>query len=375
MAKAALNPPTYSEEDLMLLYEDVLALPSEPEKTADPTLQELEPQQFEQDRVVVCAAEERAVLNEQLASSSAPLPPYWRLLMHTHTALSRIEAARETIKHSPNPEPSITKNEFLPVTLLTFPDFCSILRLSIRAGDAEAADLTLDLMKRSGLVIPEDMLNPLLKVYASTGNVQGAEQVLVRYLDATSSHKIPSHFHPANTIPSSALALLHSYETQALHMPIHTYTSEAIKLAKEMLDSHRDARGETYCALLEGAKRVEDLPRARWILAQMIAGLSEAQEEAVNEEVMMHEYRQPVEVTQAETDGMSSTTTELSPADLQSSSQPTNIEAHEPKSAFSHIPPQSGAEVIHEVQILYDRILYDSGLKTLSDPTYGGALR
>ncbi|KAG6914336.1 hypothetical protein DXG01_000960 [Tephrocybe rancida] len=495
--KAALDPPTYSEEDLMLLYEDVLALPSEPEKAADPTLQELEQQQFKQDMAAVCAAEERAVLNEQLASSSTPLPPYRRLLIHTQTALSRIEAARETIKLSPNPEPSITKNEFLPVTLLTFPEFGSILRLSIRAGDAEAADLTLDLMKRSGLAIPEDMLNPLLKVYASAGNVQGAEQVLVRYLNGPPTPK-QRHYHikshlistPANTIPSSALALLHSYETQALHTPIHTYTSvitslfrsnsslgraqawdlfshmryvahgdpdvalytlmiracaspvnvrpsepekaldlwtemtvdrrlsptagaydavilacarsgrttyvnEAIRLAKEMLDSHRDARGEsafkpsrrTYCALLEGTKRVGDLSRARWILAQMIAGSSEAQE-AVNEEVMMHvfhtyaSYRppftrnivKPVEVTQAETDKVTSTANEVSPADSPSSPQQMNIAAHELKSAFSHIPPQSGAEVIHEVQILYDRILYDSGMKTLSDPTDGGAL-
>ena len=52
-----------------------------------------------------------------------------------------------------------------------------------------------------------------------------------------------------------------------------TYMNEALRLARQMLDSHRDARGisafrpdeKTLCALLEGTKRIEDLGRARWI--------------------------------------------------------------------------------------------------------------
>ncbi|KAG6841809.1 hypothetical protein C0991_006693 [Blastosporella zonata] len=493
--QAALDPPNYTEEELMFLYEDVLAFSPDlqPQQPAEVTSQEVERQQSDEDLAIVCAAEERFTLDEPLASSSTQslLPPHRRLLSHTLSAVSRIEAARDATKISPDTEPSIA----FPVAILTVPEFSSILRLSIQAGDADAADLTLDLMKRSGLAIPEEVLSSLLKVYASAGNVTGAERVL-RYLSGPPTHK-QRHYHikshlistPALTIPESALELLHSYEAQNLPAPIQTYTSvitslfssntslgraqawdlfahmryvahgdpdvtlyalmiracaspinvraseperaldlwtemtvdrslrptagaydaiilacarsgraryvnEAFRLAKQMLDSHRDARGEsafkpsrrTYCAMLEGAKRIGDLSRTRWILAQMIAGPSSTDADSVNEEVMMHvfhayaSYRppfnrsivKPAEAAQA--DNESSTSTEVSPADSQSSSQQTSVTAQEAGSAFTHIPPQSGAEVIHEVQILYNRILYDSGLKTLSDPTDGGAL-
>ncbi|KAG6855591.1 hypothetical protein H0H87_000472 [Tephrocybe sp. NHM501043] len=494
--KAALDPPSYTEEELMFLYEDVLALPSEPEQPKEMNVQELEQLQSEQDMAVVCAAVERFFLDDSLASSSTQslLPPHRRLLSYIRAAVLRVEAARETIK--PDAEPSIGQHEFLPVAILSVPEFQSILRLSIREGDAEAADLTLDLMKRSGLAVPEDMIDSLLKVCASVGNVVGTERVLVRYLNAPPSPK-QRHYHikshllstPAQTIPSTALELLHSYEAQNLPAPMQTYTSvvtslfstnsslgraqawdlfshmryvahadpdatlytlmiracaspinmrpsepekaldlwaemtvdrrlsptagaydavilacarsgratyvnEAFRLAKQMLDSHRDARGNsafkpsrrTYCALLEGAKRIGDLSRARWILAQMIVGPTEVEAECVNEEVMMHvfhayaSYRPPFNrniVKPAEpvqTDSKSTTLTELSITDSETSSHQTGVPVHEPAAVFSHIPPQSGAEVIHEAQILYDRILYDSGLKNISDPTEGGTL-
>ena len=81
--------------------------------------------------------------------------------------------------------------------------------------------------------------------------------------------------------------------------------SGAFRSAKEMLDSHRGAEGrgafspdrKTFCALVEGARRVGDLPRARWILAEMVrrAGpdrcSSAAEVDAsINEEVTMHVF-------------------------------------------------------------------------------------
>ncbi|OBZ74606.1 hypothetical protein A0H81_05466 [Grifola frondosa] len=84
----------------------------------------------------------------------------------------------------------------------------------------------------------------------------------------------------------------------------HEYVHEAFRLAKEMLDAHRDAYGQSafhpdramYRALLEGAKRVGDLAKTRWILAEMVsagrsvdgAGLDEAV--VVDEEIMMHVF-------------------------------------------------------------------------------------
>lgn len=341
------------------------------------------------------------------------------------------------------------------------------------------------------------MINSLLKVYASAGNISKAEQILVRYLDGPPTPQqrhfhIKSHLVSASkeTLANSALELLHFYENQALPAPVQTYTSiittlfssnsslgraqawdifshmryvahatpdpalytlmiracaspintrpseperaldlwtemtvdhrfeptegaydaiilacarsgkttyvnEAFRLAKQMLDSHRDARGEsafkpsrrTYCALLEGAKRIGDLSRARWILAQMTSTRSDTDAQAVNEEVMMHVFhtyasycppfnRNLVKTTETTEDTNIPTTSnnEVSPNVSQSSPQSTSVATNGPGSAFSHIPPQSGTEVIHEIQILFDRILYDSGLKNLSDPTDGGAL-
>ena len=57
------------------------------------------------------------------------------------------------------------------------------------------------------------------------------------------------------------------------------YVGEAFRLAREMLDGHRDAYEQpalvpdrrAFCALLEGAKRVGDLAKVRWILAEIVA--------------------------------------------------------------------------------------------------------
>lgn len=80
-----------------------------------------------------------------------------------------------------------------------------------------------------------------------------------------------------------------------------TYVNEAFWLAKQMLDSHRDAHGtstfrpdqKTFCALLEGAKWLGDLAWARWILAEMVNGHNKDKGDVdgdVNEEVMMHVF-------------------------------------------------------------------------------------
>jgi hypothetical protein len=80
------------------------------------------------------------------------------------------------------------------------------------------------------------------------------------------------------------------------------YVNEAFRLAKEMLDSHRDAHGRsafrpdsrTFGALLEGAKRIGDLGRVRWILAEMIEVSRrdpESKDVVVDERIMMHVFR------------------------------------------------------------------------------------
>jgi len=171
------------------------------------------------------------------------------------------------------------------------------------------------------------------------------------------------------------------------------YVNEAFRLAKEMLDSHRDARGlpafrpevRTFTALLEGAKRVGDLARVRWILAELVRGIQEGADSdfglidaEINEEIMMHvfhayaAYKPPFKrsairlVDSVETEvGQSATTTpEASQGNLELPSN-TNDHISIPASpvealqepTFRHLPPQSRSEVIAEAEFLFNRIL------------------
>ncbi|KAG5646165.1 hypothetical protein DXG03_004218 [Asterophora parasitica] len=466
---SALDPPTYTEEDLVFLYDDLLALPATPEqeKKVEVTPAQIAEQRVEEDIAVVNAAEQR--------------------FEHAKDAVSRVEAARVLTFGS--------QDNVIPVTLLSIAEYQSLLRLSTRAKDVGSAELTLSLMKHSGLPIPENMITSTMELYARAGNVAGLEQVIAGYLtDFPTGYQrhlhIKSHLVSTLTdvLPTSALEVLHSYESQAHPAPVQSYTSviaslfstksslgraqawdlfshmryvahadpdvplytamiracasplntrpsepekaldlwtemtvdrrlsptagaydavilacarsgttmfvnEAFRLAKQMLDTHRDARGEsafapsrrTFCALLEGAKRVGDLARARWILAQMIA--ETRMEEGVNEEVMMHvfhsyaSYRPPFKRSDVRTlQGSSAQPVQ----DTSTSGVPSSPTAHEPPQSsdvgaydsmptFTQIPPQSGAEVIHEVQILFNRILHDIGLQSHSDPTLDNA--
>jgi hypothetical protein len=176
-----------------------------------------------------------------------------------------------------------------------------------------------------------------------------------------------------------------------------SYVNEAFRLAKQMLDAHRDARGtsafkpdrKTFCALLEGAKRLGDLARARWILAEMVKGCgrdeSDVAVDGVNEEVMMHvfhayaAYRPPFRRTaallvnqeQASHHALSSGTN-LSTTDDQE--QRSNIAISKATPTFTHIPPQSRSEVIQEVELLFTGILEDTGLDPSHDPNTDNVL-
>ena len=155
---------------------------------------------------------------------------------------------------------------------------------------------------------------------------------------------------------------------------LRRYVAEAFRLAKEMLDSHRDAEGrtafrpdrKTFCALLEGAKRVGDLARARWILAEMVRGvgpdgysLANEVDVSINEEVMMHVFhayaaydppfvRSIAPLAKTAPEGSSDAT------EAESSGLPISEDIYP---SFTHIPPQSRQEVIHEARTLFYRIL------------------
>jgi hypothetical protein len=167
------------------------------------------------------------------------------------------------------------------------------------------------------------------------------------------------------------------------------YVNEAFRLAKEMLDAHRDARGRgafrpdshTFGALLEGAKRIGDLGRVRWILAEMVEMTQrdpDNEDIIVDERIMKHvfhayaAYKPPFKRSMAplttQTEGDADTSTPAWPTEPVDSSPddinpPVPIETS-PEPSFSHLPPQSRSEVIGEARALFSRIFRPS-----PDPT------
>lgn len=228
----------------------------------------------------------------------------------------------------------------------------------------------------------------------TTSRASEPEKALDFWTEMTIDHKIEPTVGAYNAV---ILACARSGEK--------VYVNEAYRLAKEMLDAHRDARGvsafqpdrKTFCALLEGAKRIGDLGRARWILAEMVrAGgeggvdgvgdLNRPEAVGVDEKVMMHlfhtyaAYQPPFKreatvvvqegkETESGSKAAASSSVEQSTASGPDASEQASPEPQEPMAltldsapSFSHIPPQSHEEVLHEVTFLFQRILNDTGI-------------
>jgi len=182
------------------------------------------------------------------------------------------------------------------------------------------------------------------------------------------------------------------------------YVNEGYRLAKQMMDAFRDAKGvsafgpnrKTLIALLQGAKRLRDLGRARWILAKIVRGVSyglgeDIQTVLVNEEIMMHLFqtyacyrppfsREATAIVQEEEgsahvkeENSSTKAAEISstvkiPVPFGAAMNQTSTDSNESPlilesiPSFSHLPPQSPEEVIREATYLFQRILYDAGI-------------
>ncbi|KAH7907256.1 hypothetical protein BJ138DRAFT_1014830 [Hygrophoropsis aurantiaca] len=203
------------------------------------------------------------------------------------------------------------------------------------------------------------------------------------------------------------------------------FVAEGFRLAREMVDGRGGAGNvgamrpdrRIFCALLEGAKRIGDLARVRWILAEMVKGSGEqldsewqsglgagerAERAGIDEEVMMHvfhayaAYKPPfkraatklVDSPESQMEHASEIVHEAQevrnaglveeaghpqtgPETLSAGSNPlledkSDIETDEEISSFSHIPPQTHADVIAEAQVLFARIISDSHSPPLS---------
>lgn len=198
----------------------------------------------------------------------------------------------------------------------------------------------------------------------ATSRSSEPERALDLWTEMTIDNRIPPHSGTWNAV---ILACARSGRK--------AYVSEAFRLAREMLDSHRDAHGslaytpdrETFCALLEGAKRTGDLARARWILAEMVR--SRNKNVQVNEEVVMHvfhayaSYRPPFKRSLARVveDETSLSSTSMEHSDATAPAEDVSIARNTP--AFTHVPPQTSTEVISEVELLFNRILHETGVR------------
>ncbi|KIO23502.1 hypothetical protein M407DRAFT_27028 [Tulasnella calospora MUT 4182] len=160
------------------------------------------------------------------------------------------------------------------------------------------------------------------------------------------------------------------------------YMHEAYRLGKQLLDEYRhlpdDRSGakeqlqpdlETFKAMLEAAKRMGDLPRARWILAELVR-----LGERVDEELMGHVFHvyasfkptfQRSAVPIATQDDLkeipNKTDTDTGNPDPEARTPSIQLEPHAP------IIPQSREEVLQEAQALFRRILRGQEVARMGD--------
>ena len=190
------------------------------------------------------------------------------------------------------------------------------------------------------------------------------------------------------------------------------FVNEAFRLAKEMLDGHRDALGRPaftpnnalFGALLQGAKRIRDLPRARWILAEMVQviiqqhyvrvddgmDIPEQDEIVLTANKMVHvfhayaSYQIPFHRSVTRIAGGRGDTIEAVPPEPISPDPPkapidaaeTEMDKEEVSEAatsdmdprFNSIPPQSREEVLAEAKNLFEGILHDTQRSQVSPP-------
>ncbi|KAJ8522722.1 hypothetical protein ONZ45_g759 [Pleurotus djamor] len=491
-----MDVPSYSEEQLLSFYDDLLAIPSENPDLAVPA-REPSPEEdihtvdlidvrlmeaaARRDSTGLLAVLQQNALSKEKETKYGPSDlPYQRALWRIESFLNRAESVNGS-------------QSSLPVApgIVTSAEVQALVRVCLREKQYAAAEHSLSLAKRLGLVIPEAASNSVLDAYAKRGLVTDAERFLTSVL-TTAPTEIQRHLHikahlrayPSDGIPESALTVLHHYEDQKLPAPMTTYSmiitslfdkksvlaraqawdifshmryvahpqpdaflytmmiracaspfashrseaeraldlwtemtvdheippttgaynavilacartgeaayvNEAFRLAKQMLDTYRDASGasefkptaKTFSALLEGAKRIGDLGRARWILAEMVRVSDPANDVLITEEVIMHMFHTYATYTPPFRRGMAlmqssvntpPTTSESSPTEvlpLESVSEggtPQLSASEDQTSSFSHLAPQSRAEIIREAQSLFHRAVqsrpYDPSL-------------
>ncbi|TFK29156.1 hypothetical protein FA15DRAFT_664477 [Coprinopsis marcescibilis] len=469
---ALVHETSYSEQELAIFYQDVLANPLEGDSELHADENDVRKARDDEDVALVEALYERFDVDNTASTSARP---YLTIISRLESIVTRLEETQRI----GDPESPNQEQQFFPVGILTPRECEALVRVSINSKDIESAEITLDLMKRTGLSVPDQAVTDILQMYTNNGNVAEVDNTIARFAPKPAEdHRhlhIQAHIKatPPRAIPTVALELLHHYENRGIPAPMETYTSliaslfsrpssiargqawdlfshmryvahpdpdvplytlmiracaspiqsslrsepekaldlwtemtvdhrltptidaynaiilacsrtgtkefvsEAFRIARQMLDSHRDAQGfsayrpdrKTFCALLEGAKRLGDLGRVRWILAEMTRNTEDATNAngpvnaEVDEEVMLHvfhayaAYKPPflksitkiVEEDSPAAGGAQETTT------ASGSREPSEITdpGTDTAPSFAHIPPQTHDEVVQEVHFLF----------------------
>ncbi|KAL1745339.1 hypothetical protein HDZ31DRAFT_63265 [Schizophyllum fasciatum] len=474
--EAAREEAEYTEEDLLSLYGSVLGPEIEEARPAPEHLRI----EFNQDIAVVKALAER--LSPRVEAEPSELIRRLRgesssMGISTDVPMSdqqRVIAGLE--KYAVGLEALVPQSEGvnnLPVGIMTKGEAESLIRVCINAYDGAAAEAALKALRRARVDFDESLADDVLAMYSDAGDVAAVEAYLVNNLTAAPSEEqrhlhVSAHIYatPPEAVPSTAISLLHSYESQGLPAPMKTYThaitalfehptsaaraqawdlfshmryvahpnpdavlytlmiracasplissraseperaldlwhemtvdhglrptagayaavilacaragtrafvAEAFRLAREMLDSHRDAYGRAayapdtrlFCALLEGAKRVGDLARVRWLLAEMARPrpAGERADAVVDGEVMRHVFHAYAAYEPPFRRGDALLVKPPGADEKATAVQEVKAAADDAKGAAAGVP-QSRSEVVREAAHLFGRILRDTG--------------
>ncbi|KAI6014131.1 hypothetical protein BKA83DRAFT_2198619 [Pisolithus microcarpus] len=166
------------------------------------------------------------------------------------------------------------------------------------------------------------------------------------------------------------------------------WLSEGMRLAREMKERYpeRDRnQRRMWCALLEGCKRVGDLNRARWILAEALrSNTSEdggsSRSRGVDAKMLTHifhtyaSYKPPFSRTATRLLDTAShpSTTGQSEADASQTELPSPQDqlCTDSTPTFPPLPPQTPSDVLAEVHALFDRILRDTDSNAIPKSGY-----
>ncbi|KZP09596.1 hypothetical protein FIBSPDRAFT_873449, partial [Athelia psychrophila] len=149
---------------------------------------------------------------------------YKRVLARLHGIIAKVQDAQLRAASGP-------VQDVLPVSIIADQEWGSLVRVCMREEDAAAAELAVDLMKRSGASVSEESINHVLAFYAERGDVPRAETFMANALGASPTETqrdlhIKAHLRAAapKTIPEQALSVLHNYELQSTPAPMSSYS-------------------------------------------------------------------------------------------------------------------------------------------------------